>query len=195
VSGLPSHRLKQAKRALRREVLAARDAMPPGEREAKSAAIAARLLGLPELAGTGPVMVFWSFGSEVATAPLIHRLHADGRTVALPRIEGEVVIPVAYAPGAEVRVTSFGAREPAAGRALDPAGLEVVVVPGVAFDASGRRVGYGGGFYDRLLSRLRPAASAIAIAFSLQVVPEVPAGGTDRPVDAIVTEGEVIRCR
>jgi len=65
----------------------------------------------------------------------------------------------------------------------------------VAFDDAGRRVGYGGGFYDRLLPRLRPGVPAVAVAFSLQLVPEVPAGGMDRRVDSVVTESEVIRCR
>jgi 5-formyltetrahydrofolate cyclo-ligase len=195
VSGVPSHRLKQAKRALRRDVLALRDAVPPQEREVLSAAIVARLLRLPELAQTAVVMAFWSFGSEVDTAPLIERLHADGRTVVLPRIEGAHVVPVAYGPRDDVRPTSFGASEPVGGRELDAAELDLVVVPGVAFDRSGGRVGYGGGFYDRLLPRLRPGVLSIGVAFSLQVVPEVPAGGMDRLLDAVVTELEVIRCR
>jgi 5-formyltetrahydrofolate cyclo-ligase len=69
------------------------------------------------------------------------------------------------------------------------------VVPGVAFDRSCRRVGYGGGFYDRLLARTDEGAAAVAIAFSMQVVDEVPTGPLDRLVDAIVTEDGVIRCR
>jgi 5-formyltetrahydrofolate cyclo-ligase len=195
MSELPSHRLKQAKRALRREVLAVRDALPPEDRRARSEAIAPRFLALPEVADAGTVMAFWSFGSEVDTAPLIERLLADGRTTAMPRIEGTHVVPVAYRPGDEVRETSFGAFEPLEGRVLDATDLDLVVVPGVAFDDAGRRVGYGGGFYDRLLPGLRPGVPAIALAFSVQLVPEVPTGGMDSRVDAIVTEGKVIRCR
>jgi 5-formyltetrahydrofolate cyclo-ligase len=195
MSELPSHRLKQAKRALRREVLAVRDALPPEDRRARSEAIAPRFLALPEVADAGTVLAFWSFGSEVDTAPLIERLLADGRTTAMPRIEGTHVVPVAYRPGDEVRQTSFGAFEPLEGRVLDATDLDLVVVPGVAFDDAGRRVGYGGGFYDRLLPGLRPGVPAIALAFSVQLVPEVPTGGMDSRVDAIVTEGKVIRCR
>jgi len=195
MSELPSHRLKQAKRALRREVLAVRDALPPEDRRARSEAIAPRFLALPDVADAGTVMAFWSFGSEVDTAPLIERLLADGRTTAMPRIEGTHVVPVAYRPGDEVRETSFGAFEPLEGRVLDATDLDLVVVPGVAFDDAGRRVGYGGGFYDRLLPGLRPGVPAIALAFSVQLVPEVPTGGMDRRVDAIVTDREVIRCR
>lgn len=194
MSGLPSHRLKQAKRALRTQVLALRDALPPQERAARSEAIAVRFATLPEVSGATTVMVFWSFGSEVDTTPLIERLVEGGRTIALPRIEGSEVVPVPYRPGDGVRETSFGAREPV-GPALEPAVIDVVVAPGVAFDREGRRVGYGGGYYDRLLPRLRPGVPAVAVAFALQVVAEVPAGGMDRRVDAIVTEDEVIRCR
>jgi 5-formyltetrahydrofolate cyclo-ligase len=192
---IPSHRLKQAKRALRREVLAVRDALPPDDRRAKSEAVAARFLALPELDDARIVMAFWSFGSEVDTAPLLEGLLEEGRAAAMPRVEGVEVVPVAYRPGDEMRQTSFGAFEPVAGRVLDMTELDLVVVPGVAFDVAGQRVGYGGGFYDRLLPRLRAGVPAVAVAFSIQLVPEVPAGGTDRLVDAIVTEREVIRCR
>lgn len=158
-----------------------------------SLAIVDRLLGLPEAADATTVMAFWSFGSEVDTSPLIDRLLADGRTVALPRIEGADIVPVAFQPGDPVVATTFGAMEPAAGRMLGPDELDLVVVPGVAFDRDGNRVGYGGGFYDRLLPRLRPGIPAVGIAFGLQVVDRVPSGGTDRRVSVIVTEGEVLR--
>ena len=91
--------------------------------------------------------------------------------------------------------TSFGAMEPAEGRALDVAELDLVVVPGVAFDRSCGRVGYGGGYYDRLLDKRREGVAAIAIAFALQIVDRVPSGAIDRRIDGVVTEVEVIRCR
>jgi 5-formyltetrahydrofolate cyclo-ligase len=190
---VPSRGLKQAKRALRREILAERDRLEDDERAAMSASIADRLLAMAELRAARTVMAFWSFGSEVDTLPLLERLEAAGKHVALPRIEDRDVEPVAYAAGDPLSETSFGAREPAAGRRLDPSELDVVVVPGVAFDREGGRVGYGAGFYDRLLGRVRDDAFAVAVAFGVQVVDRVPAGGTDRRVDAVVTEREVIR--
>ena len=195
MSASSSARLKRDKRALRREVIARRDALPEPTRAAASRAIAERVTALPEAGEAGSVMLFWSFGSEVDTAPLIERWTAQGKTVALPRIEGSDVVPVVFAPGAATTETAFGAMEPAEGRVLDPSELDLVVVPGVAFDRTGNRVGYGAGYYDRFLRRTREGVPAVAIAFALQVVPEVPAGRTDRRVDAIVTEAEVIRCR
>ena len=140
-------------------------------------------------------MAFWSFGSEVDTAPLIAGLRSRGTTVALPRIEGHEVVPVVATPGAAMTETSFGAMEPAEGRVLEVAELDLVVVPGVAFDRSCDRVGYGGGYYDRLLGMRREGAAAIAIAFSIQIVELVPTGAIDRRIDGVVTELEVIRCR
>jgi 5-formyltetrahydrofolate cyclo-ligase len=195
VSDLPAHRLKQAKRALRREVLAERDALPAEERSARSEAIAERFLQLPEVATAQTVLAFWSFGSEVGTAPLIARMRSAGTTVALPRIEGHDVVPVVATPGAAMTETSFGAMEPAEGHVLEVAELDLVVVPGVAFDRSCDRLGYGAGYYDRLLGMRREGVAAIAIAFSIQIVDLVPTGAIDRRIDGVVTELEVFRCR
>jgi 5-formyltetrahydrofolate cyclo-ligase len=195
VSDLPAHRLKQSKRALRRAVLAERDALPADERSAGSEAIAERFLELPEVADARTVMAFWSFGSEVDTAPLIAGLRSRGATVALPRIEGSEAVPVVATPGAAMTESSFGTMEPAEGRVLDVAELDLVVVPGVAFDWTCDRVGYGGGYYDRLLGMRREGAAAIAVAFALQIVERVPTGAIDRRIDGVVTELEVIRCR
>jgi 5-formyltetrahydrofolate cyclo-ligase len=190
----PSHRLKQRKRALRREVIARRDAMPSAERAERSARIADRVLELPEVRDAGTVMAFWSFGSEVETAPLLAGLHERGKRVVLPRVEGEDVVAVVYRTGDEVLAAAFGAMEPTGSELVEPADVDAVITPGVAFSRRGHRVGYGGGFYDRFLSRVRDGVAAIAVGFALQVVDEVPHGAIDRAVDAIVTEDEVIRC-
>lgn len=195
MSDLPAHRLKQAKRALRRAVLARRDALALEERSELSRRIADRILAMSEVAPARIVMAFWSFGSEVETAPLLRRLHESGTRVVLPRIEAGDLLAVSYVPGDPVASTRFGAMEPSSERAVVPEEVDAVVVPGVAFDRRGARVGYGRGFYDRFLARTRPGVPAIAIAFGLQVVERVPEGRMDRRLDAIVTEDEVIRCR
>jgi 5-formyltetrahydrofolate cyclo-ligase len=195
VSEVPSHRLKQAKRAIRRAVVARRDALGAGERGERSRRIAERAAALPEVLEAGTVMAFWSFGSEVETAPLIERLHEAGTRIVLPRIQGGDVVAVPYVPGDPVAAAAFGAMEPSAPGIVEPGQVDLVVVPGVAFDRRGARIGYGGGFYDRFLPRTRPGVAAIAIAFAVQIVEEIPEGHMDRRVDAIVTEDEVIRCR
>lgn len=188
--------LKRAKRAIRREVRAARDAMPLPERERASARIAERVLGLPEVERASTVMAFWSFGSEVDTASLIAGLHARGVRVALPRIVDGDMEARTWAPGDPATETAFGAREPSGGEALDPSVIDVVVTPAVVFDRSGRRVGYGGGFYDRLFLRARPDAGRVGIGFDLQLVDgDLPSGSFDQGLDAVVTELEVVRCK
>lgn len=191
---VPANRLKQMKRAMRREVLARRDALTQTQRAEKSSAITERLLALPEIDDARTIMLFWSFGSEVDTSPMIERLAAEGRNVVLPRIDSGEALPVTYRPGDPVSETAFGAMEPSEGAVLDPERLDAVVVPGLAFDRGCNRVGYGGGFYDRLFRRARPDVAAIAVAFAVQLVDAVPVGHQDRRVDIVVTEDEVIRC-
>jgi 5-formyltetrahydrofolate cyclo-ligase len=188
-----SAELKRAKRAVRAEVLARRDAIDPVDRASMGELIVTRFLDLPELRRPRAVMTFWSFGSEVPMDPLIARLVDAGVTVALPRIVDGHLEPRTWRPGEPVTETHFGAREPEGGRVLDPSEIDVVATPGVAFDRTGGRVGYGGGFYDRFLP-LTPALRA-AVAFGAQLVDQpLPGGPFDLPVDAIVTETETIRC-
>jgi 5-formyltetrahydrofolate cyclo-ligase len=188
--------LKRAKRAIRSEVRAARDAIPADERELASLAIVDRVSALDEVERAGTVMAFWSFGSEVDTAPLIDALHARGIRVALPRIvEGDLEART-YAPGDPVTETAFGAREPSDGEILDPSAIDVVVTPAVVFDRSGRRVGYGGGFYDRFFLLTRPDAVRVGVGFDLQLIDgNLPSGHFDLGLDALVTESEVLRFR
>lgn len=189
---MSSRELKQAKRRVRREVLEERDAVSATDRGEMGERAVARFLALPEVRSARAAMVFSSFGSEVPTGPLIERLHERGVVVALPRIEDADLAPIAFVPGDPTTTASFGAEEPAGGAALDPSSIDVVAVPGVAFDRRGRRIGYGGGYYDRFLRGL--SAFTVGLAFGLQVRDgDLPAGSFDLPVDAIVTEDETIR--
>jgi 5-formyltetrahydrofolate cyclo-ligase len=188
--------LKRAKRAVRIRVLAARDAMAASGRDRATSRIVAHVLSMPEVGRASTVMAFWSFGSEPDTALLVEALDSRGVRVALPRIVGGDIEAYAYAPGDAVTATSFGASEPSTGEALDPSAIDVVVTPAVAFDRSGRRVGYGGGFYDRFFPRTRPDTLRIGIGFDLQLVEEeLPGGHFDLGLDAIVTESGVVRVR
>jgi 5-formyltetrahydrofolate cyclo-ligase len=189
---MKSSELKRAKRRTRRAVLGDRDALPADVREETGQRVVERFFELPEVRRAKTVMLFSTFGSEVPTRSLIERLHARGVVVALPRIEGADLVPIAFAPGDPTTTTSFGAEEPVGGTRLDPTSIDVVAVPGVAFDRRGSRIGYGGGYYDRFLRDL-PAFTA-ALAFDLQVLDEaLPTGRFDLPVEAIVTENETIR--
>jgi 5-formyltetrahydrofolate cyclo-ligase len=187
-----SAELKKAKREVRRRVLELRDALTPEERSAKADAVAVRCTDLPEITSAGVVMAFWTFGSELPTMPVIGALLAGGHEVALPRIvDGDLQVRT-WRPGEPLTPTPFGALEPEAGAIVPADRVDAVLTPAVAFDRWGRRVGYGGGFYDRLFPKT--AAVRIGVGFSVQVVPEkLPSGGFDMPVHLVVTEDEVIR--
>ncbi len=188
--------LKRAKREVRRRVLAAREAMPARDRARRSRAVAELTLALPEVFGARTLMAFWSFGSELDTAPLLTGLHDRGVALVLPRIVDGELEPRSYRPGDAMTATTFGALEPAQGAPIDPREIDAIVVPAVAFDRDGSRVGYGGGFYDRFLSRTRSDAVRIGIAFGCQLLPPgevLPSAGFDLRVDIVVTETGVLR--
>jgi len=190
-----SGELKRAKRDVRRRVLARRDATDPSARDLAAASITARVLRLPEVAAATTVLAFSSFGSELPMLPVIEALLGHGVVVGLPVIvEGDIVAR-AWRPGDPTTQTSFGALEPAGGAPIDPSAIDVILTPAVAVDRTGRRVGYGGGFYDRFFPRTRADALRVAVVLGEQLVDEeLPAGAFDLRVDAIVTPDEVIRC-
>jgi 5-formyltetrahydrofolate cyclo-ligase len=195
VSVSASDVLKRSKRALRTRVRALRDAIPPGDRARWSLDLARSVLALPEVAAASTAMGFASFGTEVDTRPIVAGLVERGIRFALPRVEGDGLVPVAFAPGDPLVEAAFGMPEPAGEEVIDPREIDVAVTPGLAFDRAGHRVGYGGGFYDRFFASARPDLAKIAVCFSVQLVDEVPHGAFDVPVDVIVTEREVVRPR
>jgi 5-formyltetrahydrofolate cyclo-ligase len=191
-----SDRLKRDKKTIRARVRAVRDALSNDERERASAAIAERVLSLPELDGVGTAMVFASFGTEVDTRPIVEGLDRRGVRIAMPRVEGLDIVTVVFRPGDPMTTAAFGMPEPAGGDVVDPAEIELVITPGLAFDRAGHRIGYGGGFYDRFFTSAREDVRRIAVGFSVQVLDEgLPHGAFDVPVDVIVTEREVLRPR
>ena len=189
-----STELKKAKRRVRTDIRELRDAIPEDERIRSGEEIVERFLALPELRGARTVMAFWSFGSEVPTAGLIERLRGEGFRTALPRIVAGELEPRTFVPGDRVTMASFGAGEPSGGQVLGDSEVDVVVTPGVAFDRRGKRIGYGGGFYDRFFVRARPDALRTGICFGVQLVDRpLPAGNFDLSLDLIVTESETLR--
>lgn len=183
---------KEEKKSLRRQILAARDGLAPAEREARSAALRDRLRSLPRWREAGTVHLFVPFGSEVDTFPLLEALLAEGRRAVLPRVApGRRLHHCLVTALADLAPGAWGIPEPGPHCAqVPPVEVELVLVPGVAFDRRGGRLGYGGGFYDGFLAEC--PAPRVALAFGLQVVPEVPREPHDLLVHALVTEQELI---
>jgi 5-formyltetrahydrofolate cyclo-ligase len=179
--------LREAKRSLRARVLKARDALSPAERASASQAIAATLSQRPDFDSARVVLLTLPFGSEWDTRLLLAAALARGKTVAAPRVNVArrmLELHELRDAGLDVCPGYRGIPEP---RGECPkialAAIDWILVPGVAFDAQGRRVGYGGGYYDRLLPTLPASAQRVAGAFELP---------HDLALDTIVTEARVI---
>jgi 5-formyltetrahydrofolate cyclo-ligase len=139
------------------------------------------------------VLIFYSFGSEIPTRGLIARLSREGKRILLPYLDEERRMEAAVVEPGEVPVPAgYGPKEPARRVPVDPAEVDVVIAPGLAFDRLGYRLGYGGGHYDRYLRRLGPEAVRIGIGFSVQLVDEVPAGPGDQLLDLVVTDQGIV---
>lgn len=185
--------LTERKRALRARMRAARRGMPLEDRHGRASQIERSVLHL--LSGARTVMVFYAFGTEVPTRGLVRALHDRGVRLLLPFVAEGGMEAAEVAPGERLGPSPYGPREPMRRVAVAPSEVDAIVVPGLAFDRRGHRVGYGGGHYDRYLTRLHPKAVSIGVAFSFQVLEEVPTGPDDVPVHVVVTEEEVIRVR
>ncbi len=184
--------MREAKRALRARVLRARDALPPEVRREAGRAIVASLVARDDYASAPTLLLTLPFGSEWDTRPLLELALGRGKRVVLPRVNAASRMLELCAVERVDHDASPGFRgiyEPGAHCELVPvAAIDWVLVPGVAFDIAGRRIGYGGGYYDRMLPLLRPDARRVAGAFDVQVVEHVPAAAHDLVVDALVTE-------
>ena len=180
-----------AKAAVRDRMRARRAALDPAWAAAASRAIAARILALPALGTAATVAAYYATAGEPDLDALIVRLRAEGRTVAVPAYDrAGKVYRLSRTGDGEPVPGRFGVREPVPPRWLTGPGPDLWLVPGVAFDHRGRRLGQGGGCYDRLLAG-SPGAR-IGIAFSFQLLDEIPAGAEDVPMDRVVTEREVL---
>jgi 5-formyltetrahydrofolate cyclo-ligase len=184
----------EAKAALRREILARRDAIDPTARAGRSAAATARVAALGAFREARVAFAYASFGSELDTRPLLRRVLAGGRDLVLPRVERaarRLALHQVRDLDADLEPGTWGIPEPASDRCrqVAPSEIDFILVPGVVFDPDGGRIGYGAGYYDRLLAAWPcPVPPLVAAAFELQVVPRVPVGPTDHRVDLVVTE-------
>jgi 5-formyltetrahydrofolate cyclo-ligase len=153
------------------------------------------LLTLPEVTTARTVLAYHATPEEIDPGPVVERLRETGALIAYPRIEGQGEVALHLVDAETVLLPGpFGLAEPPADAPrVDPALVDVALVPGVAFDASGRRLGYGGGYFDRLIPRFREDCAVLGVAFDIQLLDEVPADERDARVHAVVTPTRVVR--
>jgi len=193
------------KQVLRKQIIAQREQLSPDVRAALSAKITARILQLPAYQQAQAVLGYMNFGTEFASELWIKQALAEGKKLALPRVNRHTMqLDLFWVDDLENQLAAgmWGIREPVVERCERVATVfevEFALLPGVAFTRDGGRLGYGGGFYDKLLAQLQDAPSAqcpalVAAAFTMQFVPELPLEATDVRVDCLVTEQEIIDC-
>jgi len=194
----PTVSIAHDKRTLRETVSMARDALDAGARDRGSEAIAARILALPGYRAAQVVLLTLPFRSEWNAALLAQHALLGGKIVAAPRVEpaARMLRPLRIRDlSGDVEAGYRGIPEPRADcPPVTLESIEFVLTPGVAFDPEGQRLGYGGGYYDRLLPLLPAAACRVGGAFEVQIVARVPAAPHDACVQYVVTERRTIEC-
>lgn len=192
--------IQARKQALRQRIIAARENLAASERLRLSHAILGSVSSLHAYQQASTVLAYLNFRAELDTGHWVAQALHDGKRVLLPRVNKASKHLDLYqvkdlqhdvAPGL------WGIREPLIERCIKeeaPGTIDFILLPGVAFTRDGGRLGYGGGFYDKLLARMPHRPTLVAAAFGLQVVADIPLEDTDRTVDWLVTENETIRC-
>lgn len=188
-----SEKLVGLKNELRKEFSQRRSSISKVDREIRSNRMTMHLLNLNEVIDATNILVYWSFGSEAPTRTLINELSLRNKQILLPYLESNKMHATKFNSIEALASTTYGPLEPNEKVPADPSTVEVVVVPGLAFDRNGFRLGYGRGFYDNYLSHLSGSATTIGFCFATQVAEEVPTEPHDVALDILVTDQEVIR--
>jgi len=192
--------MSTSKNSLRQEVLAKRDAISQAARQAFTVDLLVNISSLPEWKKANTVLLYLGIKTEFDPTPLVEAALSMEKTVVLPRIlkaENRLEIRQIQSLDQDLVSGVWGLREPDPSSCpeIEPAKLDFVLVPGVAFDLQGNRMGYGAGFYDRLLSDQRLVAPRISAFFSEQLVDQVPHEAHDLPVDIMVMPRQILRAR
>jgi len=184
------------KTALRQQVRERMAGIAPAELQQRGRAIVDRFLAQPEFDQAGTIMMYLSIPPEVDTAAIAIRAWEEGKRVLAPLVDWEQkrMIPVEIGSlSDDVRTDRHGVRVPVDGVPIPIGDIDLVVVPGIAFDGQGNRLGRGGGYYDRFLSHRDYRASSCALAFDEQVVDSVPHDDRDMRVSLLISDTRLLR--
>jgi 5-formyltetrahydrofolate cyclo-ligase len=174
-------------------MLAQRRCLASGSCDGLSHAAQVRLLETPEFAEAATLGLYSSVFNEVSTEELFHAARRLGKRVVYPRVCGELLEFVEVIRQSELKPGSFGILEPSGAEVVPTAALDLLLVPGVAFDQKGYRLGYGKGFYDRSLHKVDRRPGLVGLCFDFQLVAELPVETHDIGMDMLVTEARTLR--
>lgn len=188
------------KALMRQQILEKRNQLSVHQVLSKSTMIIHRLLEQPAIQQSSNIMVYLDFRNEVKTDGLIQHLLEQGKQVFIPVTNPAthtLVVSQLKDPAQDLKKGHFGLLEPKteALRPVAPASIDLVIVPGLAFDTEGYRIGFGAGYYDRFLPTLRQGVPLISLLYELQLVEQVPREPHDIPVHLLITEDRSITCK
>jgi 5-formyltetrahydrofolate cyclo-ligase len=181
------------KEGLRQEFFQRRKKLSSQEVEEKSRTIKTLLARLPEYRTGQNISFYISRENEVKTHEMIKDCLNEGKTVSVPVIEGKYIQLSELKNFEDLKPGAFNILEPGKKRIINPAVLDVIIVPGLAFDLQGNRIGFGRGYYDRLLRETGDQTIRVALSFENQIADALPCTDLDEPVDLIITEKRIIR--
>jgi len=183
------------KQTVRERAVGARDKIGDSDRDAAGSAIRRLFHDHVRPPAGSTVSAFWPSKGEIDVLPLLHDLHGRGHVCVLPVVVARGCPLIFRRWGPDTRLTPGNFGIPVPPQSADSLAPDVLIVPLLAFDRDGHRLGWGAGFYDRTLAGLRAArrVTAIGVAFAAQEVARVPRGPHDQPLDWVVTEAEAIR--
>ena len=181
------------KKRLREEINKRLEAHSAAERRAKSLLIQKKLFGLEAFRNSSCVCFYVSLPTEVDTVSMIDQALETGKRVVVPLSDlenKELKLFQITNPRTDLKKGAYGIFEPDPRSAtpVDPGEVDCVVVPGIVFDEKKNRIGRGHGFYDRFLNKFGPKVFKVGLAFSFQVIPQVPQESHDEPLDLVLTE-------
>jgi 5-formyltetrahydrofolate cyclo-ligase len=181
------------KEAVRKKILSLRHQIPFEDRQNKSRLIMARLIQLHDFSMAQNIMVYVSFSSEVVTDELIRSAMEKEKRIVVPVVDlhDHQLILSEIKHQDELVPSTYGIREPKKVRPIRPDQVELFILPGVAFDEQGMRLGYGGGYFDRLLKTKTRFQKLVGLAYEMQIQEELPYMSYDVPVDMVITEEKV----
>jgi len=185
------------KSQLRKDIKSRLAAMTPQARAEKSKAIARFVLDSDPFKTASVVMAFLPLPEEVDTTAMILAAWQQGKSVVVPKIlpQQRHIIPVEiHSLEHGLELDRMGIRNPISGTPVPYADIDLVITPGLGFDRQGKRLGRGGAYYDKFFAVSGLRAAKWAVCFSEQLCPAIPVDAHDIPVDAVVTEHEVIQC-
>lgn len=183
----------ESKSKIRKRVLNVRNNMSKEDVKKNSNAIMDKITSLDIYKHSKVVFIYMDFKNEVMTSNLIKRMLSEKKRVVIPYTDSinTVLIPSEITKESDLKQNSFGYYEPKSILPVNIEEIDLVIVPGVVFDKNLNRIGFGKGYYDKILNRLKPSAKKVALAHDFQVLEDIPAEEHDVKMDMIITEKNI----